>query len=205
MMPWCAVTLPSFQARERWVRSSWPMIGAQRWVGLEQAVQDRGHFGEHAFGQVAPDPSAGTSWPCASRTGPGRSPRSPARPAQAAWNRPPASVPRSNSSGGPSRTRSVSTDTTWALPAARICCAACCATGCCRQRPASSVLAIGCHPLRGERLTACGQRHVDGPVTARTRRPRSLGRGPPRASASGSGHARPTARAVVAGLPPEHR
>jgi hypothetical protein len=22
MMPWCAVTLPSFQARERWLRSS---------------------------------------------------------------------------------------------------------------------------------------------------------------------------------------
>ena len=30
------------------------------------------------------------------------------------------SVPRSNGSGGPSRTRSVSTDTTWALPAARM-------------------------------------------------------------------------------------
>ena len=26
MMPWCAVTLPSFQARERCERSSWPMI-----------------------------------------------------------------------------------------------------------------------------------------------------------------------------------
>jgi len=120
----------------------------QRGIGLEQAVQDRGHFGEHAFGQVArirarvrrglvrlvqglgdlqgflhvQPKLLGTDF---------------LQGAQVEQQR------RSNSSGGPSRTRSVSTDTTWALPAARICCAACCATGCRRQRPASSVLASG--------------------------------------------------------------
>jgi hypothetical protein len=29
------------------------MIGRSDGIGLEQAVQDRGHLGEHAFGQVA--------------------------------------------------------------------------------------------------------------------------------------------------------
>ena len=72
-------------------------------------------------------------------------------------------VPRSNGSGGPSRTRSVSTDSTWAAPVARRRSAACCATGCCRQRPGVVGAALRRRPACDEGLACMRQRHLDGP------------------------------------------
>ena len=161
MMPWCAVTgcRRSRRASAGW--SSWPMIWASVGSVLSRLSRDRGHFGEYAFGQVARNRARVRRGLCVSYRAWAIS-RFPARPAQAAWNRLP-QVPRSNSSGGPcARVRSRPTPPghcprrgSAARPAVR---RAAAGSGHCRR----------CwhrrHPLRGERLTACGQRHVDGPV-----------------------------------------
>lgn len=141
MMPWCAVTLPSFQARERCERSSWPMIERSEGSVLSRLSRTVG-TSANMLGQVAGVRAGVRRGLVRLVQGLGNLKVS-CTSSPSCLEHTSCKVPRSNGSGGPSRTRSVSTDTTWALPAARICCMVCCATGCRRQRPASSVHASG--------------------------------------------------------------
>ncbi len=202
MMPWCAVTLPSFQARERCERSSWPMIGRSEGSVLSKLSRTVG-TSANMLRAGSRNPNVGTSWPCASRTRPARSQGSLEHPAQAAWNN---LLKRSQVEQQRRAFAHALCLDRHHLRAARSADLLYGLLGDGLLQAAAGVVgaAIGRNPLRGESLAARGQGHVDGPERHRLEG-RDLavavhdelqGR---RLDAADGQHA------VVAGLTPEHR